>query len=110
MRIAMLSWETRHSIHVGGLAEHVTELSASLARRKHDVHVFTRIAPGQAGYEIIDGVHYHRCPYDPHPDFLTDMARMADSFVWHLVESECFLGAPFDLIHGHDWLVVRANE
>lgn len=108
MRIALLSWESRHSIHVGGLAEHVSELAAALALLGHDVHLFTRIADGQPGYELLDRVHYHRCRYDQHPDFLTDMNRMCDSFVWHVVETECFLGAPFDVIHGHDWLVVHA--
>jgi glycosyltransferase involved in cell wall biosynthesis len=110
MRIALLSWESKHSISVGGLAEHVTELGAALTRFGHEVHAFTRIAPGQTGYTMVDGVHYHRCPYEPHPDFLADNQRMCDSLVWHLAETESFLGARFDLIHGHDWLVVRAME
>jgi len=110
MRIALLSWESKHSVAVGGLAEHVTELSAALTRLGHEIHLFTRIALGQSGYENIAGVHYHRCPYESHADFLADNQRMCDSFVWHLAETECFLGAPFDLIHGHDWLVVRALE
>lgn len=40
MRIAMLSWESLHSIAVGGVAAHVTELAAALARRGHQIHVF----------------------------------------------------------------------
>jgi len=44
MRIAMLSWESLHSIAVGGVAAHVTELAAALARKGHQIHVFT-VAP-----------------------------------------------------------------
>ncbi len=108
MRIAFLSWESKHSIAVGGLAEHVTELAVALCRQGHETHVFTRISDRQSGYECIDGVHYHRCPFESHPDFLVDNQRMCDSFVWHLVETESYLGAPFDIVHGHDWLSVRA--
>jgi glycosyltransferase involved in cell wall biosynthesis len=97
-----------HSIAVGGLAPHVSELSAALARRGHEVHVFTRIGAGQSGYESIDGVHYHRCPFATHEDFGIYAQRMCDSFVWHIAETEALLGRPFDLVHGHDWLAVPA--
>jgi len=69
MRIAQLAWESLHSIAVGGVAVHVTELAAALQRRGHEVHVFVRIGTGQSTYQLIDGVHYHRCPIDLHPDF-----------------------------------------
>jgi len=108
MRIALLCWESRHSVAVGGLAEHVTELASSLHRRGHEVHLFTRIGPGQKRRTRVSGVYYHRCPYETHPDFLIDNQRMCDSFVWHLAETETALGKPFDIVHGHDWLAVRA--
>jgi len=97
-----------HSIAVGGLAPHVSELAAALRRRGNEVHVFTRMGSNQAGYDNIGGVHYHRCPYETHNDFLTDNERMCNSFVWHLAETEAFLRVPFDIVHGHDWLAVRA--
>ncbi|MGD2109539.1 MAG: glycosyltransferase family 4 protein [Phycisphaerae bacterium] len=108
MRIALLCWESRHSIAVGGLAEHITELAAGLHRRGHEVHLFTRMIPGQPSCSRIDGVFYHRCPYEVHPDFLIDNARMCHSFVWHFAQAEHRLAAPFDVVHGHDWLAVRA--
>jgi hypothetical protein len=40
----MLSWESLHSIAVGGVAAHVTELAAALARKGHQIRVFT-LAP-----------------------------------------------------------------
>ena len=51
MRIAMFSWESLHSIAVGGVAPHVTELAAALQRRNHEVHVFTRRGEGQQIHE-----------------------------------------------------------
>jgi Glycosyltransferase Family 4 len=39
----MLSWELLHSICVGGVGVHVTELAAALERKGHELHVFTRM-------------------------------------------------------------------
>jgi glycosyltransferase involved in cell wall biosynthesis len=114
MKIAMLSWETLHSIAVGGVAPHVTELSAALAARGHDVHIFTRPGHGQARHERIGQVWYHRCPFDLNRDMPTEMNNMCNSFIWHLREAEGHMGSPFDVVHGHDWLcakgVVRAKN
>ena len=33
MKIALVSWESRHSIAVGGLAAHVSDLAAALQQR-----------------------------------------------------------------------------
>src|SRR4051812_40461782 len=100
MRIAMMSWETLHSIPVGGVAAHVTELSAALSRRGHEVHIYTRIAPGQTKYQFIDGVHYHRCPHQLNRDMVTEINNMCNSFIWHLGEDEVFSGKRFDIVHG----------
>ena len=107
MRIALLSWESLHSIAVGGVAVHVTELAAALERKGHEVHVFTRMGPGQKHYERIDGVHYHRCPFDLNRDFVNEINSMCRSFVHHLFETENYIGA-FDVVHAHDWLAANA--
>ncbi len=106
----MLSWESLHSIPVGGLAAHVTELSETLFRLGHEVHIFTRMGPGQLRYDWINGVHYHRCPFDPNADFLSYVGRMCDAFVARLRQAEEFYGRPFDIVHGHDWLAACALE
>ncbi len=105
MKIAMLAWESMHSIAVGGIAPHVTEMSQAMRSRGHEVHIFTRRKESQRRYDLIDGVHYHRCAYDYNPDFLIDMANMADCFYRHLVEVENGYGEHFDIVHGHDWMV-----
>ncbi len=107
MRIGLVSWESLHSIAVGGVAPHVTELGAALARGGDEVHVVTRRAPGQGRYDRVDGVHYHRCDYDPRPDFLADVDSMCGAFVARLWEVEDVCG-PFDVVHGHDWLTTKA--
>jgi glycosyltransferase involved in cell wall biosynthesis/uncharacterized protein YqgV (UPF0045/DUF77 family) len=107
MRIGLLSWESLHSIAVGGVASHVTELAASLARAGHEVHVFTRMAPGQRFHDLIDGVHYHRCPYPGHPEFVDDVNNMCRAFVERVFVVEDTVG-PFDVVHAHDWLAANA--
>jgi len=107
VRIAMLSWESLHSIAVGGVAAHVTELAAALARKGHQIHVFTRRAFGQTGHDRPDDVHYHRCTYPPHGDFVDDINNMCRSFVDRVFEVEDLFGR-FDIIHAHDWLTANA--
>jgi glycosyltransferase involved in cell wall biosynthesis len=107
MRIALLSWESLHSIAVGGVAVHVTELAAALARRNHEVHVFTRLGHWQSEYEFIDGVHYHRCPFQLNQNFVDEMNNMCRSFVHALFAVEDSIGR-FDIVHSHDWLTSNA--
>ena len=107
MRIALLSWESLHSISVGGVAAHVTELGAALERKGNDVHVFTRLGPGQSHYQLIHGVHYHRCPFALHSNFVDEVNNMCRSFVHYVFTTEDLLG-PFDIVHAHDWLAANA--
>jgi len=103
MRIAILSWESLHSIAVGGVGVHVTELAAAMERKGHDVHVFTRMGCNQPPYECIHGVRYHRCPFDLHANFVEEINNMCRSFVHHVFATEDHTGE-FDVIHAHDWL------
>src|SRR5690606_11517670 len=108
VRIAMLSWESCHSIKVGGLAVHVSELAAALARAGHDVDVFTRAAAAQDKFCCIDDLHYHRCAFDGDSDLVGYVGRMCEAFVRRLREAEAFYGHRFDIVHGHDWLAAQA--
>jgi len=107
MKIALFSWESLHSICAGGAGVHVTELAAALERRGHEVHVFTRMGHGQAHYESIDGVHYHRCPFDLQSSLPAEIDNMCRSFVHHCFSNEDQWG-PFDVVHAHDWLAANA--
>ena len=109
MRIAILSWESLHSISIGGIAVHVTELASALERKGHEVHVFTRMGRHDHPlYERIHGVHYHRVPYNGHSDFIEDVNNMCRSFVSTVFQVEYYMGAHFDIVHAHDWLTSNA--
>jgi glycosyltransferase involved in cell wall biosynthesis len=103
----MLSWESLHSIAVGGVGVHVTELAAALERKGHEVHVFTRMGQGQPEYDRIDGVHYHRCPFPLSGNFVDEVNNMCGAFVHYLFRTEDLIG-PFDVVHAHDWLAANA--
>ena len=107
MRIALLSWESLHSIAVGGVAVHVTELAAALDRRGHEIHVFTRQGQSQPGYDFIDGVHYHRCPFALSTNFVDEVNNMCRAFVDAVLGVEGMVGS-FDVVHAHDWLASNA--
>lgn len=108
MRIAIFSWESIHSIHIGGIAFHVTELACALERKGHEVHVFTRMGcDDHSLYERIHGVHYHKCPFSTHPDFIEEINNMCRSFVSSFYQTEDYIG-PFDVVHAHDWLAANA--
>jgi glycosyltransferase involved in cell wall biosynthesis len=107
MRIALFSWETLHSIAVGGVGVHVTELAAGLTRRGHEVHVFTRQGPGQPHYSAIHGVHYHRCAFALHGNFIDEINNMCRAFVHTFNGVEDHVGT-FNIVHAHDWLASNA--
>src|SRR5262249_4831268 len=98
---------TLHSIAVGGVAVHVTELAAALQRRGHEVHVFTRQGPGQAAYENVHAVHYHRCPFGLSPNFVDEVNNMCRAFVHEFFAVEDHSGH-FAIVHAHDGLASNA--
>jgi glycosyltransferase involved in cell wall biosynthesis len=104
----MLSWESLHSIPVGGVGVHVTELAAAMERKGHEVHIYTRMGPGQREYERIEGVHYHRCPFGLNGNFVDEVNDMCRSFVAQVFRTEDYMGAHFDIVHAHDWLTANA--
>jgi len=87
----------------------VTELAAAQERTGNEVHVFTRIGPGQKEYEVVDGVHYHRCPFAFNPNLIQEMHNMSKSMTNAFFGCENYSGG-FDIVHGHDWHVVPALD
>ncbi len=106
MRIAMLFWEF-FARFPWRSCRPCHRLAAALERKGNEVHVFTRMGPGQSHYQLIHGVHYHRCPFQLHSDFVEEVNNMCRSFVHHVLATEDFLG-PFDIVHAHDWLAANA--
>jgi len=109
MRIAMLAWESLHSVSLGGVAVHVTELAAALERKGNEVHVFTRLRwNGDWQYDNIHGVHYHRVPYTGSADIVDDINNMCRAFVDAVYHQEHYMGGHFDVVHAHDWMASNA--
>lgn len=107
MRIAILAWESLHSIHVGGLGVVVTRTAEELAKKGHDVYLFTRAAEGQSKHARINDVNYCRCKFDPGKDILSFFSNMSKAMVKELHAVARHSGR-FDLVHGHDWHVADA--
>ncbi len=106
MRVMMLSWEYP-PFSVGGLAQHVYELSRAMAAEGIEVTVLTT-APDEPGEENVDGVIVHRvrpCPGNS-LDFISWVQRLNMAFLEK--GAKLFNRKSYDIIHGHDWLVCYA--
>jgi glycosyltransferase involved in cell wall biosynthesis len=106
MRIGMLSWESLYSIKIEGLATHVSQLSEVLARRGHEVHIFTRRGDFDS-YDMINGVHYQRVNFDESGDIVARMDKMSDAMYNRFIVVQKLFGG-FDIVHCHDWHPVLA--
>jgi glycogen synthase len=104
-RVLILSWEYPPIVE-GGLARHVRKLSEQLVRDGVEVHVLTR---GRNAREERHGVIVHRVR---EPDFPRDDVDAFIAWVDHMNAdmraAGLELGADFDLVHSHDWLVAAA--
>jgi glycogen(starch) synthase len=103
----MLSWEFPPKM-VGGLAQHVYELSRSLvAARGCRVDIITAGEDGYPEMEFMDGIRVHRVlPY--HGGKGRDFIDWVQRFNFALLEKGASLfneNGGYDLIHAHDWLV-----
>ncbi|NPE29572.1 glycosyltransferase family 4 protein [Methanococcoides sp. SA1] len=101
LKIGMFSWESLHSIKVGGIAPHVSELAEALAEIGHSVHIFTR-NNGLEPYEEVNGVHYHRVDHSLSGGIVQQMDSMCDSMYSRFLDVTKEYGK-FDILHAHDW-------
>ncbi len=88
------------------MAPHVSEISEALARRGHEVHIFTRRGDYES-YDKINGVHYQRSDVDNSGDVLAQMDRMCEALYDRFNAVQKIFGN-FDVVHGHDWHPVLA--
>ncbi|SES95254.1 Glycosyltransferase involved in cell wall bisynthesis [Methanococcoides vulcani] len=101
LKIGMFSWESLHSIKVGGIAPHVSELAEALAEKGHSVHIFTRNHELEP-YEKVNGVHYHRVDHSLDGGIVQQMDSMCDSMYSRFLDVTREYGK-FDMLHVHDW-------
>eukprot|EP00917_Polyrhabdina_sp_WS-2016_P022588 GHVP01048996.1.p1 GENE.GHVP01048996.1~~GHVP01048996.1.p1 ORF type:complete len:1408 (+),score=232.72 GHVP01048996.1:40-4263(+) len=108
LKVALFSWESLYTHAVGGVAPHVTELAAGLARLGHEIHVFTRSTTAEYRCQTHHGVIYHECSFNLDRDFVTETQNMSYSFVSALQNNEGYSKRRFDIVHAHDWLAEKA--
>ncbi|NMB34672.1 MAG: glycosyltransferase family 4 protein [Firmicutes bacterium] len=109
MRIMMLSWEFP-PLNVGGLAQHVYELSRSLVKAGCQVDVITSGEENLPARENVEGIGVWRVyPYHggQERDFIDWMQRLNFALLEKGVQ---LIGnqKSYDLVHAHDWLVAYA--
>ncbi|ACX51974.1 glycosyl transferase group 1 [Ammonifex degensii KC4] len=108
MRVVMLSWEFPPN-SVGGLGQHVYDLTAALSRQGVEVFLFTLGAPGAPLAEEVNGVRVYRVqPSGPStPDFTTWVLQ-ANTFLLERAIPVLAKLKGIKVVHAHDWLVAWA--
>lgn len=116
MKIAMVSDHASPLAQLGGVDAggqnvHVAELSAAIARRGHDVTVYTRHDGSQSEQEVMTGAGYRVVHVPAGPAEYVPKDRIMP----YLGEFCAFLRAhwaacPPDLVHGHFWMSGVASE
>ena len=90
IRIGMFTWESLHSIRVGGISPHVSELSEALVVEGHEVHLFTRNSINED--KLINGVYYHKIACDQSGGIVEQMNRMCDGMYSRFLEVKESIG------------------
>ena len=109
MRILILSWEFPPE-SVGGLSQHVFELSRSLVNLGCQVEVVTAGNGNLPDNEKMDGVEVFRViPYQGSEGLgFIDWVHRLNFALLEKAASLCRERGKYDLIHAHDWLVAFA--
>lgn len=110
MKVLMFSWEYPPNM-VGGLGQHVYDLSRFLARKGVEVHIITPRVKGTPDYEIDSGVFIHRAgsPAGDGGNFKSWTFTFNSEAIKEAVRINTAIGG-FELVHAHDWLVAYAGR
>jgi glycogen(starch) synthase len=110
-RCLILSWEYPPIVE-GGLARHVSKLSAALVADGVDVHVLTRGDERLPAETEQAGVVVHRVREPRRPRDLAEFVAWIERMNADMLAAGVELGDryDFDLVHGHDWLVAAAGD
>lgn len=109
MRILELSWEYPPHV-VGGLGSHVSALVPALAALGAAVTIVTPQLQGGASFEQTGSVRVHRVDVEVQHDNWFARVQSVNEQLAAAVEQLFGDELPFDVIHGHDWLIAAAAE
>ncbi|XP_027344366.1 uncharacterized protein LOC113856644 [Abrus precatorius] len=92
LKIALFVKKWPQKSHAGGLERHALTLHLALARRGHDLHIFTTSTNSSLSNSSIDNLHFHFSK--PTPAGYLDQA-----LVWEQFQAQNSTGKPFDIVH-----------
>ncbi|MEW6697732.1 MAG: glycosyltransferase family 4 protein [Bacillota bacterium] len=106
----MFTWEYP-PLGVGGLGQHVFDLTNAMAKQGDEIHVITRGNASTTDYERVQGVHVYRVnPFKvSSTDFVTWVMQLNMAMIERAVPLLEKLGK-VDIVHAHDWLVAYAAK
>lgn len=106
----MFSWEYPPHM-VGGLGQHVFDLSRFLVNQGIEVHVITPSVEGYNEYEFNNLVHIHRVdsPIREAKNFKAGIFKFNSEAIRAAVKLNTQVNG-FNLVHAHDWLVAYAGR
>lgn len=106
----MFSWEYPPHM-VGGLGQHVYDLTRFLAKQGVTTHIITPAVKDYPDYQLNDGVHIHRVgsPAKEADHFKTWIFSFNSEAIRKAVQLNSEVGG-FEVIHAHDWLVAYAGR
>lgn len=110
VKVLMISWEYPPHM-VGGLGQHVYDLSRFLTKVGVQVHIVTPAFKNYPEYQLHEGVHIHRVgnPAKEEDHFKTWIFSFNSEAIRKSVNLNMQVNG-FDVIHAHDWLVAYAGR
>lgn len=110
VKVLMFSWEYPPHM-VGGLGQHVFDLSRFLARRGVNIHIITPGVNENPDYQEENGVHVHRVgrPVREGENFKSWTFTFNSLAIREAVRISTQIKG-FDLVHAHDWLAAYAGR
>jgi glycosyltransferase involved in cell wall biosynthesis len=110
VKVLMFSWEFPPHM-VGGLGQHMYDLSRFLVAKNVAVHIITPRVKGAPDREIINGANIHRVgrPSSEEDNFKSWTFMFNSEAIREAIRLNSEAGG-FDVIHAHDWLVAYAGR
>lgn len=112
MKVLMLSWEYPPHM-VGGLGQHVYDISRYLVMQDVEVHIITPRVKDYPDNETLSGVYIHRVGYPTCEASADDFKGWTFTFNSEAIREAVRLNSQiggFDLVHAHDWMVAYAGR
>lgn len=92
LKIALFVKKWPQKSHAGGLERHALTLHLALAKRGHDLHIFTTSTDSSFSNYSINNIHFHFSK--PTPAGYLDQA-----LVWEQFQAQNSTSKPFDIVH-----------